>query len=302
MDTIDWLLDSDPAIRWQVMRDLRTAPADEIGAERARVASEGWGAHVLGLQQADGRWAHPNADSPEWSCFLHLSLLRDLGLDSASEQAQRAVGLVRDNVTWHWWDNKPFFEGEVEPCINGRVVALGAYFGQEVQALVDRLLGEQMEDGGWNCEAENGSTRGSFHTTICVLEGLLEHDRATGGRPEVSVAIGRGQEYLLARRLLRRLSTGEVIDPAFAQLAFPTCYHYDVLRALDHLRAAGVAPDQRMTDAIALVESKRDADDRWPLEHVHEDNVVIPMEELGKPSRWVTLRALRVLRWMGSPL
>jgi hypothetical protein len=300
MNTIDWLLDSDPSIRWQVMRDLTDAPAHEVAAERARVATEGWGAHLLALQGPDGRWAHPDVDSPEWSCFLHLSLLHDLGLDPASDQARRAVGLVRDNLTWHWWGDKPFFEGEVEPCINGRVVGIGASFGQEVQALADRLLGEQMEDGGWNCEAENGSTRGSFHTTICVLEGLLEHERATGGRPEVRAAIGRGHEYLLARRLLHRLSTGEVIDPGFAQFAFPTCYHYDVLRALDHLRASGVAPDERMAEAISLVESKRDADGRWPLEHWHDDNVVIPMEELGKASRWVTLRALRVLRWARS--
>jgi hypothetical protein len=296
MDVIDWLMDSDPSIRWQVMRDLTEAPPDQVAAERGRVASEGWGAHVLALQEANGRWAHAETD-PEWSCFLHLALLRDLGLDPVSDAARRAVGLVRDNLTWHWWDDKPFFEGEVEPCINGRVVAIGAYFGQDVQGLVDRLLGEQMEDGGWNCEAENGSTRGSFHTTICVLDGLLEHDRATGGRAEVRAAIQRGQEYLLARRLFRRLSTGEVIDPAFTEFSFPTCYHYDVLRALDHLRAARVVPDDRTAEPLALVQSKRDADGRWPLQHVHEDNVVIPMEELGTPSRWVTFRALRVLRW-----
>lgn len=300
MNVIDWLIDSDPAIRWQVLRDLTDASADEVAAERARVAREGWGAQVLALQGPDGRWAHPNADSPEWSCFLHLALLRDLGLEPDSEQARRAVGLVRDNLTWHWWGDKPFFEGEVEPCINGRVVAIGAYFGEEVQGLVDRLLGEQMEDGGWNCEQENGATVGSFHTTICVLEGLLEHDGAMGDRAEVRASIERGQEYLLSRRLLRRLSTGEVIDPDFAKLAFPTCYHYDVLRALDHLRAAGVDLDERMTEAITLVESKRDADGRWPLEHVHDENVVIPMEELDRPSRWVTLRAMRVLRWARS--
>jgi hypothetical protein len=296
MNVIDWLMNSDPSIRWQVMRDLLDAPAQEVAAERARVATDGWGAHVLGLQQADGRWEHAETD-PEWVGFLHLALLRDLGLDPTSDQARHAVGLVRDNLTWHWWGDKPFFEGEVEPCINGRVAGLGAYFGEDVQALVDRLLGEQMADGGWNCEQENGSTVGSFHTTICVLEGLLEFDAASGGRPDVRAALGRGQEYLLARRLFHRLSTGEVVDPDFALFGFPTCYHYDVLRGLDHLRAAGLDPDGRMVDAIALVESKRDADGRWPLEHVHEDNVVIPMEELGAPSRWITLHALRVLRW-----
>jgi hypothetical protein len=296
MNTINWLLDADPSIRWQVMRDLTDAPPDGVAVERAHVATEGWGAQLLALQGADGRWPRADTD-PEWSAFLHLSLLRDLGLDPVSDQARRAVVLVRDNLTWHWWGDKPFFQGEVEPCINGRVVAIGAYFSQEVQGLVDRLLGEQMKDGGWNCEAENGSTRGSFHTTICILEGLLERDRASGGRPDLTAAIRRGQEYLLTRRLFHRLSTGEVIDPDFARFAFPTCYHYDVLRALGHLRAAGVVPDERMNEALAVVESKRDADGRWPLEHWHEDNVVIPMEGLGTPSRWVTLRALRVLRW-----
>jgi hypothetical protein len=299
MEVIDWLMDSDPSIRWQVMRDLLDAPAGEVAAERARVATEGWGAHLVGLQETNGQWAHAEAD-PEWRCFLHLALLRDLGLDPMSDEARHAVGLVRDNLTWHWWGDKPFFEGEVEPCINGRVAGLGAYFGEEVQGLVDRLLSEQMADGGWNCEQENGATVGSFHTTICVLEGLLEHDRATGGRADLRAALGRGQEYLLARRLFYRLSTGEVVDPDFALFGFPTCYHYDVLRGLDHLRAAGLEPDERMAEAIALVESKRDADGRWPLEHVHEDNVVIPMEELAMPSRWVTLRAMRVLRWARS--
>ena len=293
---IEWLLDSDPSIRWQVMHDLLDAPADEVAAERARVAIQGWGADLLARQRADGMWVHDDGN-PEWSCFLHLGLLRDLGLDPRSDAARRAVGLVRDNVIWHWWDNAPFFVGEVEPCINGRVVAIGAYFGEDVERLVERLIGEQMEDGGWNCEQENGATVGSFHTTICVLEGLLEHDRANGGRRDVSAAISRGQAYLLARRLFYRLTTGEVIDPAFASFGFPTCYHYDVLRALDHLRLAGAVPDERMTDAIALVEPKRDADGRWPLEHVHEDGVLIPMGELGEPSRWITLRALRVLRW-----
>ena len=295
----EWLLDSDPSIRWQVMRDLLDAPADAVAAERARVAGIGWAAQALARQGPDGKWKRDD-DNPEWSCFLHLGLLRDLGLDPACDEARRAVGLVRDNIIWHWWDNAPFFVGEVEPCINGRVVAIGAYFGEEVQGLVDRLLGEQMEDGGWNCEQENGATVGSFHTTICVLEGLLEHDRATGGRADVQAALTRGQEYLLARRLFRRLSTGEVIDPDFAKFAFPTCYHYDVLRALDHLRATGIVPDERTREAIALVESKRDADGRWPLGHVHEENVVIPMEELGAPSRWVTLRAMRVLGWARS--
>jgi len=305
MSALEWLLDSDPSIRWQVMRDLTDAPAEDVATERAKVATEGWGAQLLALQRADGPWGG-DASSPEWWNVLNtLMRLRDLGLDPASEEARRVVGLVRDNVRWQGampqdaaWHGRPFFSGEVEPCINGRFVAIGSYFGQDVQEVVDRLLGEQMEDGGWNCEQENGSTRGSFNSTICVLEGLVEHDRATDGSAAVTAVLQRGHEYLLERRLFRRLSTGEVADANFTRFSFPTCYHYGVLRGLDHLRAAGVVPEERMAEAIAIVESKRDPDGRWPLEHVHEDSVLPRMDEdEGKPSRWITLHALRVLRW-----
>src|SRR5215510_12518715 len=185
---ISWLLDSDPAIHWQVMRDLTDAPADEVAAERARVATEGMGARLLALQGADGRWGGA-AWNRGWNSTMHvLMLLRDMGLDPASEQARRAVGLVGERVTWQGCgpqecDGNGFFEGEFEPCINGQVGAVGAYFGQDVQGIADRLLGEQLADGGWNCEAPSGSTRSSFNTTICVLEALLEHERAGGGTP-----------------------------------------------------------------------------------------------------------------------
>ena len=308
MSVIDWLLDSDPAIRWQAMRDLTDAPADQVAAERARVATEGWSARLLALRREDGLWHTGNSDSA-WTSLLALLMLRDMGLDASSEEARNAIGLVRNNATWHSrgpWHGTPVFAGEVEPCINGRVVTVGAYFGQDVTRIVERLLGEQMADGGWNCEQENGSTRGSFHTTIDVLEGLLEHERATGGSAEVTATRERGQEYLLERRMLRRLSNGELIDTAFTQFSFPTGWHYDALRGLDYLRAADVSPDARVTEAIDLVRSKRDAEGRWPLEHPHESEMVnarirdlaFDMDEReGRPSRWNTLRAQRVLRW-----
>ena len=189
---IQWLLDSDPSIRWQVMRDLTDAPGEQVAAERAKIATEGWGAQLLSGQNADGYWG-TGTSNPEWVSLQALLLLRDMGLDPASTEARRAVTRVRDNVTWQGvlpqdaaWHGKPLFAGEVEPCINGRVVAVGSYFGQDGQGIVDRLLGEQMSDGGWNCEQERGSTRGSFHTTICVLEGLLEYERATGSSPAVT--------------------------------------------------------------------------------------------------------------------
>jgi hypothetical protein len=207
-------------------------------------------------------------------------------------------GVLPQDAAWH---GKPLFAGEVEPCVNGRVVAIGSYFGEDVQGIVDRLLGEQMADGGWNCEQESGSTRGSFHTTICVLEGLLEHERATGGSSAVTAARERGQEYLIERRMLRRLSSGDVIDPAWRRFSFPTGYHYDVLRGLEYLRSANVTPDDpRLAEAIDLVASRRDTDGRWNRENIHPDELdAEPGTAEGEPSRWITLRALRVLRWAG---
>jgi hypothetical protein len=306
---IAWLLDSDPSIRWQAKRDLIGAPADEVAAERARVATEGAGARLLALQGADGRWGGA-AWNRGWNSTMHvLMLLRDMGLDPASDQAHRAVGLVRDRVTWKGCgpqecDDNPFFAGEVEPCINGQVAAVGAYFGQDVRGIVDRLIAEQLSDGGWNCDAADGSMRSSFHTTICVLEALLEHERAVGADPEVTEARRRAQEYLLERRLFRRRSTGEVIEDRKARgadwtrFAFPTWWHYDVLRGLEYLRGAGVAPDERVAEAIDLVASKRGGDGRWPLETRHPGEMPVETDEgVGRPSRWNTLRALRVLTW-----
>jgi hypothetical protein len=306
---LPWLLDSDPAIRWQVLRDLTDAPADEVEAERARVATKGAGARLLALQAPDGTWSGA-AWNRGWDSTMHvLWLLREMGLDPASEEARRAVGRVRERVTWRGCgpqeaDDNPFFAGEVEPCINGQVAAAGAYFGQDVRRLVDRLLGEQLPDGGWNCEAENGSTRSSFNTTICVLEALLESDRAFGGSPEVTAARLRGQEYLLERRLFRRKSTSEVIerdrkgDASWLQFAYPTWWHYDVLRGLDYLRSTGVTPDERIAEAIDLVVSKRGADGTWPLDRRYPGRMPVETDEgEGRPSRWITLRARRVLDW-----
>jgi hypothetical protein len=309
---IRWLLDSDPSIRWQAMRHLTDAPDDEVAAERAKVATQGAGAQLLALQGADGRWGGA-AWNRGWNSTMHvLMLLRDLGLDPASDQARRALGLVRDGVTWKGCgpqecDGNPFFAGEVEPCINGQVGAVGAYFGQDVRGIVDRLLAEQLPDGGWNCEAANGSTRSSFNTTICVLEALLEHELRAGNSPEVTEARLRGHEYLLERRLFRRRSTGEVIERDrkgnhnWTRFAFPTWWHYDVLRGLEYLRRAGVVPDERVAEAIDLVASKRDGDGRWPLETRHAGEMPVETDDgEGRPSRWNTLRALRVLDWYSA--
>ena len=300
---VDWLLDADPSIRWQVMRDLTGALAEAVAAERSRVASEGWGARLLDLQRPDGQWGDGVATPFWWTNMYTLVFLRDLGADPASGRVRAAIDLVRERVTWGpEFGDSPFFEGEVEPCINGRVVALGAYFGQRSDRLVDRLLSEQLADGGWNCEAERGSVRSSFHTTICVLEGLLAFERAFGTTTAVSEARRRGQHYLLERRLLRRLSTGELVRPEWTRLAFPPLWHYDVLRGLDYLRAASVEPDRRVEEAVASVLERRQSDGRWLLDIRHRDTLYEEFAGVvGEPSRWVTLRARRVLDWYARP-
>ncbi len=312
MTVLDWLLDADPSIRWQALRDVARAPAEVVAAERGRVATEGWGARLLALQGEDGQWAggalfparrassadggHP--EGQPWTATAYsLVLLRDFGVDPRCDQVRQAVARVRDHCRWEH-AGQPFFEGEVEPCINGLTVALGAYYGQDVDGVVARLVGEQLEDGGWNCEAENGSVRSSFHTTIRVLEGLLAHERATGGSEESIAARHQGEEYLLERKLFRRKSTGEVVDPAWLQFSFPTRWHYDVLRALEYFREAGEVPDPRVDEAIALLRSKQQPDGTWLLENTHPGAVHFALEDGdGRPSRWNTLRALRVRSW-----
>lgn len=295
---LKWLLDADPSIRWQVMRDLTDQPAAVVAAERSRIASEGWGARILALQTADGDWGDDREHG--WMTTTDaLTLLRCLGVDPADEQVRKAIALTRDRITWWQLDGRPFFDGETEACINGRILAAGAYFGASCKPLLHRLLGEQLEDGGWNCEAPP-SRRSSFHSTICVLEGLLEYEKAQGATAAVTAARSRGQDYLLARRMFRSLTTGQVIDRRWTRFSFPPTWHYDVLRGLDFLRSAGVEPDERIAEAVQLVEKRRHQNAKWPLGALHPDRIPLARETgVGRASRWNTLRAMRVLDWCG---
>jgi hypothetical protein len=307
MAETDWLLDSDPAIRWQALRDLTGASPDEVAAERARVEREGWGARLLALEGADGMWdggacfpASYTGGEPgqPWTATMHtLQTLQIFGLDPASGAARRAISLIAEHGRWEHAGQR-YFDGEVEPCINGRTIETGAYYGVDVSPIVDRILGERLADGGWNCEAENGSVRSSFDSTITVLDGLLEFERATGGSPSVREARRSGEEYLLERSLFRRKSTGEVVSPEYLDFAFPYYWRYDVLRALDYFRRSGAEPDSRLGAAVDVVRSKRQPDGRWLLDRVHPGRVHFDFEGgVGTPSRWNTLRALRVLDW-----
>lgn len=291
-----WLLDGDPAIRWQVMRDLIPERDDVVSRERGRVAREGWGRALLARQAPQGWWG--SADEEGWMITMDaLALLREMGVDPSSDEARSAVSRVKMHLTWKTLGNRPYFDGETEPCINGAILAFGSYFDERCDRIVDRLLGEQLADGGWNCEAPP-SSRSSFHSTIRVLEGLLEYERTWGAVPAVTGARLKAHDYLLERRMLRRLATGEIINRTWTRFTFPTMWHYDVLRGLDYLRSAAVTPDERVAEAIAIVEARRHQNGRWPMNHLHSDRLGFPLEaQTGKASRWNTMRAMRVLNW-----
>lgn len=301
---LKWLLNSDPAIRWQVMRDLMDAAPDAIEAERALVATEGWGAELLARQSPAGNWGGPKEDLV---ALYSLVVLKDLGLNPTSREARKMIDRVDRRLVFKWLDDRPFLHGETEPCINGRILSIGSYFKEPNAALATRLLGQQLEDGGWNCEAtlvspkRPKSRRSSFHTTICVLEGLLDYERAGRKSAAVTRARKRAEDYLLERGMFRSLRTGEVIDKRWLRFSFPTFWHYDVLRGLDYLRNARLKPDSRVGNAIEIVIERRHQNGRWPLNILHPERIPLEMETgVGRASRWNTLRALRVLRWYNS--
>lgn len=295
MDQIhDWLLDSDPAIRWQVKRDLMDDPvsADE---ERKRVPREGWGARILELQADDGQWGG-GAYTPKWiSTTYTLLLLRHFEPDPADSRVRTAVERVRNQVEMR---GRPFFDYASEMCITGMTLGLRADFVDDVgePPQIEHILARQRDDGGWNCQVS--SKRSSFNTTLSILEGLLGYERAIGGDDTLAEVRAKAHEYLLERKLMYSLRTGEYINTRWLLMSFPPRWFYDVLRALDYLRAASVEPQTRMEEAVDVIRAKRRRDGTWPLQNRHPGKEHFQMEEgSGKPSRWNTLRVLRVLRW-----
>ena len=299
---LDWLLEGDPAIRWQVMRDLLDRPAAEWRPERARVASEGWGRELLRRQDPDGTWAQSLYFRKWTSTHYTLLLLRSLGLPQENEAARRAAALlfeegVRPDGGLHFAKS----QRHSETCITGMGLAICAYFQLDdprLHALVDHLERVQTPDGGWNCQWVRGSKHGSFHTTVSVLEGLAQYTALFPDLTKLALRLqAEGREFLLAHRLFRSHRTGEVVSQAFTRFSFPPHWHYDVLRALDYLREASDPGDGRLAEAVELVRKRRQADGRWKLQNRHAGASWYEMEQVGQPSRWNTLRALRVLRW-----
>jgi hypothetical protein len=311
MDLTQWLLDSDPALRWQVERDLIGEPPDVWEATRARIATEGFGARLLALQDRDGQWAGGAffpADATEdeegqpWTATTwSLNMLREWGLDPAVLRERRTAELLAENSRWEY-DDLPYWGGEVDCCINAYTVANGVWLGADITGLVDWFLEHRMEDGGWNCEWVEGSTRSSFHSTLNSLKGLLAYDAATGGTESTGHARRSGEEYLLERSLFRRLSTGEPVAYWVDRFAYPFRWFYNVLNAAEYFRQAalldGREPDPRMAEAIEMIRESRRPDGTWLQARRHPGRVWFEVDsDAGEPSKWLTLYATRVLDW-----
>ncbi len=313
---IQWLLDGDPAIRWQTLRDLVRADERTVGREQRRVAREGWGARLLAVQDPEGTWARRQSGSgtmsdgglytPKWiSTTYTMLLLRDFGLPAENRQARKACrllldeGLQRDGgINYGIWGK---WTGRGETCVTGMVLSILAHFRYDdarLDTVADNLLDVQMPDGGWNCRRPYGATHSSVHTTISALEGLRFYELHRRRKVRaVREAQRRGREFLLVHRLFRSHRTGEIIKPVFTRFAFPPRWHYDILRALDYFQAVDAPRDPRLADAIGIVQSTQREDGRWSLQQSYKGKTYFELERLGAPSRWNTLRALRVLKW-----
>jgi hypothetical protein len=338
---ISWLLDGDPAIRWQTLRDVVGAAESTVERERRQVARTGWGWRLLERQDPVGTWAGGCSSdgglySPKWiSTTYTMLLLRDFGLVPTNRQARKACtllleqGMQRDGGINYGWSPS-------ETCITGMVLSILSYFqldDDRLDTLVDHLLRAQMPDGGWNCRRRFGATHASVHTTISVLEGLRHYELSRSLLPEgtraksrriaaskrsrsdfgelsrvasgtysgkvrsVRAAQARGREFLLVHRLFRSHRTGKIIKPIFMKFSFPPCWHYDILRALDYFQAVGATRDERLSDAIDIVRNTQREDGRWTLHNRYKGKTWFELERLGAPSRWNTLRALRVRKW-----
>ncbi len=306
-----WLLDSDPALRWQVQRDLLGAPERDWRTTRARVATEGFGARLLALQDDDGQWAGgaffpadagPQEKGQPWTATTwSLNALREWGLDAELLRRRRTAELLAENSRWEY-DDLPYWGGEVDCCINAWTIANGAWLGVDVSGLADWFVAHQLADGGWNCEWLSGAVVSSFHSTLNALKGLLAYEQHTGGSAATRRARRAGAEYLLQRHLFTRLSTGEPVGRWVDEFCYPPRWVYSVLNAADHFRAAAVhdgsAPDPRMAEAIERIRSARQGDGTWWQSRRHPGRVWFEVDvPAGRPSRWLTTFALRTLAW-----
>jgi hypothetical protein len=306
-----WLLDGDPAIRWQCLRDLVGASERIVERDRRKIARHGWGARLLAKQDRKGTWAGGQTSdaglySPKWTSTTYtMLLLRDFGLPATNRQARKGCKLLLNEGLqpdgginygiWAKWTRRS------ETCVTGMVLSILSHFqygDTRLETVAGHLLEQQMPDGGWNCRRYAGATHSSVHTTISALEGLRYYEvHCPQKARQVRAAQRRGREFLLAHRLFRSHRTGQIIKPLFLRFSFPPRWHYDILRALDYFQAVNATRDPRLAEAIEIVRSTRREDGRWPLQHSYKGKTYFELESLGAPSRWNTLRAMRVLKW-----
>lgn len=299
---IDWLLDGDPSIRWQVYADLLNPDEQTIWKERKKITTEGWGSRLLSLQDEAGTWAN-GVYSPKWTSTTYtLVLLRRLGLDPDNRQAQKGAEILLNRGFYKDGGINYFRSFKYsETCVTGMVLSILSYFNIQDTRLIsmaEHLLGQQMEDGGWNCQRPKGATHSSFHTTISVLEGLWEYqEKFSDCNDDILQSRRQAMEFLLNHRLFKSHKTGEVVDPKMTRFSFPPRWRYDVMRSLDYFQKINASKDERFSDAINLLIKKRLPDGRWNLQGKHAGRVHFEMERTGEPGRWNTLRGLRILKW-----
>ena len=301
---IEWLLNGDPSIRWQVYRDLLNSDEKKFNRERKKISKEGWGSTLISFQDETGTWAQ-SLYSRKWiSTTYTLLLLQSFGLEPKNIQAQKASKILLDKGFYN--DNGINFAlswKRSETCVTGMILSLICFFNLEdarIERLLEYLLKEQMNDGGWNCQSFKGATHGSFNTTIIVLEALHEYEKRFPQESQKMIkSQERGREFLLFHKLFRSHRTNKVADPKFTRLSFPPRWHYDILRALDYFRECKISYDKRMNDAIEIIMKKQNKDGTWNLQQRYSGKTWFDMETVGQPSRWNTLRALRILKFYG---
>lgn len=301
---VAWLLAGDPAIAWQTERDLLSLPAGRYERTRLRVAEAGWGARLLSRRAGDGSWGG-GAYTPKWtSTFYTLQLLALLGVGGEQRECVASCRSLLDQGVQESGSVRLWKSAPADTCVTAMLLATSCAFGlhgdERARRMVRWLLDQQMRDGGWNCRWQRASappTHASFHTTTSVLEALHAwRSHAPSPPPQVERASAAGRDFMLEHHLYRSHRTGKIARAELTQLSFPHWWKFDVLRGLDHFRQAD-AWDERLADPLELLLRRRGADGRWRLPRQHPGRVWFRMETTGQPSRWNTLRALRVLDW-----
>jgi hypothetical protein len=303
-DVEAWLMAGDPAVAWQTQRDLLGRAPRTWKATRRRVASEGWGARLLAERDDDGTWGG-GLYTPKWtSTFYTLRLLTQLGLPPNHRGARASCELLLDRGVSDAGGVSLWTRSWTDTCVTGMLLWMASYYGfasdERVSRMTRWLLGQQMNDGGWNCNYRDGggATHSSFHTTVSTLEGLAALQRAAGSRADVETAAGAGRAFFLDHQLYRSSRTGEEVKASFARFSFPPRWFFDVLRGLEHFADVDAPWDERLSDPVALLADRRGRDGRWKTQNKHTGKTYFELEPARVPSRMNTLRALRVQRWL----